>query len=390
VQAWVGAAVAATERVAQAFFAAAMALPGLATTVNAIAATPPTGASLELQYSHYQEFQSGGKTSSGARKPGAKRMKIDAPSLFIVAPIGESWSASGFLTTDSISGASPLYHDTLSGASGEGIDDFRVATNANVTRYFDRATLSVGGAYSKEDDYLGRALSASASIDSADRNTTYSAGVAFNRDRIDSTNGIAQNLSRRGEQLNVGITRVLSSTSLMAASIGFAHGEGYFNDPYKPLDKRPDGRDETTFLLRYNQFFAGPDAALRLSYRYYTDTWSLAGHTLDAAWEQSLPNDFVLTPSLRYYRQSKADFYVEPPFGSGYAPGRNYSADTRLSAFGAWNAGLKLGFPEWAGWRAELKFEFYRQKAGFGVGLASDGLAALSARTFQLGLKHDF
>ena len=364
---------------ANALFAAALALPGLALSLTSHAATAPSNASLEVQYSHYQEFQ-----------PGAKRMEISAPSLFVLAPLGEEWSASGFLTTDSISGASPLYHDTLSGASGEGVNDFRKAANIGLTRYFDGASLSFGGAYSTEHDYLGRALSVSGSLDSADRNTTYSAGIAFNRDRIDSTNGVARNQARRGEQLNIGITRVLSATSLLAASVGFAHGEGYFDDPYKPLDTRPNGRDETTFLLRYNQFFAAPDAALRLSYRYYTDTWALDGHTLEAAWEQNLSNDFVLTPSLRYYSQSKADFYVDPPFGSGYTPGRNYSADTRLSSFGAWDAGIKLGFPELLGWRAELKFEFYRQKGSWALGTASPNILPFSARTLQFGAKHSF
>jgi hypothetical protein len=370
--------VAATERSASALFAAALALPGLAVNIAAQAATPPTERTLELQYSHYQEFQ-----------PGAERMEISAPSLFVLTPVGEQWAANLFLTTDSISGASPLYHDTLSGASGEGVNDFRKAATASVTRYFERATLRFGGAYSTEDDYIGRSLSVGGSIDSEDRNTTYDVGIAFNRDGIDSTNDIANNETRRGEQLNIGITRVLSPTSIIGASLGFAHGSGYFSDPYKPLDKRPDARDETTFLLRYNKFFTDADAALRVSYRYYKDSWALDGHTLDAAWEQSLPNDFVLTPSLRFYSQSKADFYVDPPFGAGFYPGRNYSADARLSSFGAWDVGLKLGLPEFYGWRGEVKFEFYRQKNNWALGSGAE-LLPFSARTWQFGLKHRF
>ena len=372
---------AATERrPCKALFAAALALPGLAATlVQAQAATVPTQTSLELQYSHYQEFQ-----------PRAERMEISAPSLFVIAPVGDQWAANLFLTTDSISGASPLYHDTLSGASGEGIEDFRKAGSINLTRYFERATLHFGGAYSSEDDYIGRSLNVGASLDSEDRNTSYDVAIAFNRDGIDSTNGVAEHETRRGEQFSVGITRVLSRTSIIAASLGFAHGKGYFNDPYKPLDKRPDGRDESTLLVRYHKNYNDADAALRLSYRYYQDTWALDAHTLEAAWEQNLAHDFILTPSLRYYSQGKADFYVDPPFGAGFYPNRNYSADARLSAFGAWDLGLKLGFPEFSGWRAEVKFEFYRQKNSWALGSGSAELAAFSARTWQLGLRHSF
>ena len=370
----------AVRRPSKALFAAALALPGLAATlVQAQAATAPTQTSLELQYSHYQEFQ-----------PRAERMEISAPSLFVIAPVGDQWAANLFLTTDSISGASPLYHDTLSGASGEGIDDFRKAGSINLTRYFERATLRFGGAYSSEDDYIGRSLNVGASLDSEDRNTSYDFAVAVNRDGIDSSNGVAEHETRRGEQLSVGLTRVLSPSSIIAASLGFAHGTGYFNDPYKPLDKRPDGRDETTLLVRYNKYYNNAAAALRVSYRYYQDSWALDAHSLEAAWEQELAHDFILTPSLRYYSQGKADFYVDPPFGFGFNPNRNYSADARLSAFGAWDVGLKLGLPEFAGWRAEVKFEFYRQKNSWALGSGSAELAPFSARTWQLGLRHSF
>src|SRR5207244_4012053 len=58
-------------------------------------------------------------------------------------------------------------------------------------------------------------------------------------------------------------------------------------------------------------------------------------HTFELAWYQPLPNAFAVTPSLRYYTQSAADFFFGPPFGNGLVPGEPYTADTRLSAFGA-------------------------------------------------------
>ena len=43
-----------------------------------------------------------------------------------------------------MSGASPRFHDTLSGASGEGVNDYRTAGDVKLTRYFDRYAIGVG------------------------------------------------------------------------------------------------------------------------------------------------------------------------------------------------------------------------------------------------------
>ena len=48
-----------------------------------------------------------------------------------------------------------------------------------------------------------------------------------------------------------------------------------------------------------------------------------------------------MAPNLRYYTQSAADFYMNPPFPDGYVSGQFYTADTRLSAFGAFTAGAQ-------------------------------------------------
>ena len=362
-------------------WALALALPGLATSLPALAINPPPeAATLELRYSRYQDFQSQ-----------AERMQVSAPSMFVVLPISEQWSARGYAVTDTMSGASPLFHDTLSGASGEGVRDFRRAADLELTRHFERATVSAGFAVSGEDDYLSRALRVSASLDSADRNTSYSAGFGYNFDRINSTNDVAVGEIKFAQALQFGVTRVLGPQSQLSASFSYTRGRGYFNDPYKALDRRPERRSERTFALRYHRYLAAPDATMRWTYRWYDDSWEVAAHSLELAWEQSLPRDFTLTPSLRYHAQSAAFFYADPPFGVGFVRGQPYSGDTRLSAFGAGSLGLKLGMPAVAGWQSEVKFEFYRQRSAWrAFGSGSPGVELLSARTFEIGIKRAF
>ncbi len=365
-----------TMTAAQVLCATISGLSLLATDAGAQSA--PTQGTLELQFSRYDEFQ--------AR---ADRMKINAPSLFVLAPLGERWAAQVYLTTDTMSGASPLYHDTLSGASGEGVEDFRKAGQFGLTHYFDRASVGLTAAVSDEDDYLAKSIGLNASMDSENRNRTYSLGVAFNSDRINPTNDLVIDQRKRGREISLGFTQLLDGASLVSLSAGFIHGEGYFNDPYKPLDRRPDARDETTFGAKYYRSFKASDGVLRANYRFYRDTWAVRGHTFELAYEQSL-GKFAITPSIRYYTQSEADFYARPPFGSGFRFGFNYTADARLSSFGALEYGIKLALPEQLGFRPELKFAFYEQRQNLGLGEAGPAVELPSARTWQLTLKRNF
>lgn len=361
-------------------FAAALALPGLAATLPALAEVAPAAPEVAFRFARYQDFQ-----------PGAERMRIYTPSMFVLLPLGEEWALRTSYTTDSLSGASPLFYDTLSGASGSGVNDIRRAGDVELTRYFSRVAVSVGAAVSREDDYDSNAVRAKASFDSADHNRTWVVGVGAAEDTIDPVNNLVEDERRHVLEGQVGLTQVLTPASLVSVNLTWAHGSGYFNDPYKPLDTRPDQRDQGVLLARYNRFFETHAQTLRLSYRYYADSWSVRAHTLEGAFEQPLPHGLALTPSLRYYTQSAAAFYRDPPFGVGFEAGRPYSADTRLAAFGAWTAGLELGAGLPRGWHVDAKFAFYRQESHWRwIGDGGPGIPTLSARIWELGLRKTF
>jgi hypothetical protein len=97
-----------------------------------------------------------------------KRIRVDTPSIGLRVPVAGRWSFEGVTSYDSVSGASPRWHSSISGASR--MNDERTAGDVRVTRHWDRATLSVGGAYSSEHDYVSRALSLRASVSTADNN----------------------------------------------------------------------------------------------------------------------------------------------------------------------------------------------------------------------------
>lgn len=362
--------------------AAALLLPGLAATpVEPVQAdTPPSTSEVELRWSHYDDFQ-----------PGAERMYVSSPALYWRSPLGERDALAVSLIADSLSGASPLFHDTLSGASGLGIRDFRRAGDVAWTHWFEHWQLDAGVAFSDEADYDSVALRAGLSWSSADRNHTLRFALGASNDAIDSVNGLAVDRFRRVREAEVGWTMVLSPVSLLALGLSTGDARGYHDDPYKPLDLRPHSRYPRTLTVRWNRHFRSIEGTLRLEGRYYSDNWEVDALSLDAQWEQPVAGAWTLIPHLRYHTQSAAFFYADPPFGTGFVLDQPYSGDTRLAAFGAWTAGLAVRRQFAAQWSAEWSFDFYRQDTRWRwLGTGSPGIPQLSARITEVALRRQW
>jgi hypothetical protein len=366
-------------RPGSALLAAALALPGVL-PADVSAQTAPDQGLISLKYLDYRDWQ-----------PGADRMRVKNPSLYVLKPISDTLAAEGSLVYDSMSGASPLFHNTLSGASKLGVTDYRTAGDVKVTKYLDGVAIGVGAAVSSERDYLSRALSLDVRVSSADRNRTYAFGIAGASDRIHLIRDLAEDNSRQTFDFLAGVTQALSSESIVESNITYSTGHGYYSYPYKTLDARPDHRRIFAWLTRYREHIPWADATLKLSYRYVHDSFGDESHAVDAAWNQPLPSEWSVEPSVRYYTQSKASFYFDPPFPQGFEFGKPYTTDARLSAFGAFTSGIAVAklLPE--GWSVDLKLELYRQRTSWRLGGGgSPGLETFSARWIQAGISKTF
>ena len=130
---------------------------------------------------------------------------------------------------------------------------------------------------------------------------------------------------------------------------------------------------------------------MKLGYRLLFDSFGSTTNMVEAAWAQALPYGFTLTPGLRYYTQSAADFYYNPPWPTGYVEGAFYTADTRLAAFGAITAGVILGKTLWDGWTVSLRADYYRQDPGWRIGgSGSPNIETFSARWFEVNFTKTF
>jgi hypothetical protein len=360
---------------AGALLAAALALPGMLPASASAQAVHDHGI-IEFKYLNYRDWQ-----------PGADRMTVQSPTLYALVPIDDTVEIEGSVVYDAMSGASPLYFNTLSGAS---VGDYRTAGEAKVTKYFNGWSLSVGGVASSEQDYLSRGGGVDVRIFSDDRNRTYAFGFAGTSDRLNPINGVVSNAPRNTVEFLVGITQALSPTSIVNSNITYSHGHGYYSDPYKTFDRRPSERNILAWLTRYNEYFAGPDGTMRLSYRLLKDSWGSVTNTFTAAWVQPLPQGWSVTPNFRYYTQSSANFYFGPPLGNGFNFDEPYTADTRLAAFGAFTVGLDVAKALGNGWTADVRGDFYRQQSNWRIGGGSPGILPFSARWIIVGLSKSF
>lgn len=359
--------------------AAALALPALGI---AQADEPPERGQVSFKLLDYQDSQ-----------PGASRIRVRAPALGITAPVGAEWSIAGTLIHDAISGASPAYH--TSGLTD--MHDERHAVDLSATRYFARSSLTLGTSLSHESDYQSRGLSLQGTHSSEDHNTTWNAGMALTRDRIDPNNHIVEHEAKRVVDLIVGVTQVLGTHDIAQLNLGYSRGRGYFSDPYKVFDNRPPERDHRTVLARWNHHVDDAGGTLRTSYRYYQDTYGIKAHTLGFEYVQPLGRGWSVMPLLRLYTQTAARFYVDadpstdpfppnPPADAVY-----YSEDQRVSAFGARTFGLKVVKRLDADWTVDLKVEHYAQRGSWALlGTGSPQLAEFRARSVQFGVSRAF
>ena len=348
------------------------ALPGVLTVHDAVAQDPVMSPSVRFQYAGYKEWQSGGD----------ERMHVRSPMFWLQTPIGSHGEFEGSFVLDTISGASPYYHSSLSGAS---IFDNRRAVDSKYTHYFERFSVSAGVAASNEDDYSSLSGLGEIRVWSADKNTIFTLSNSYDHDHVACTDDPTLDRHKRVGHYLLGVSQVVSPNTVLASSVTFSSGAGYFDDPYKPFDKRPQTHDELAWLTRLNYFVEPLGGSAHFDYRWYRNSWDVDAHTVEFAWYQPLSLGWEVRPGIRYYTQSRADFFsaTYPPLDGEHF----YSADARLGDFGGISPHLKLIKDLGAGVSVDAMYEFVAQKPGYKIGSVLDAdIKPLYANSIILGM----
>lgn len=392
----------------------ALALPGLAGLAPlaapvAQADAPVADVQAEFSGSWYKEAPISEDDCAGVFCLSTERYSIQAYQLGVTAPLTNQIDFDVDFVFETMSGATPWYVMPASAVPGLGdptnrpvqamtgatIEETRIDGQFTVNHYFDRSRLSMSGGFSNENDYGSGNFGLSAERSYNDKNTVLGGGMSFSWDKIRPTDPTEHGYAAGAEfdkktiTVSSSITQLLSRSSVMQFGFTYKNGQGFLTDPYKQVyfvlaggpsnESRPDVRNQFTFLVRYNQFFSGPEASLHFDVQGYLDTWGVRSLALESSWYQQLGRRFQLIPSVRYYSQGQADFYV-PYLDTANQP--YYSSDYRVSPFGALQGGLRLegvfdDWTKWAVWRIGIGYDYYwsSDKIALGnVGIGNPGL----------------
>ena len=344
------------------------------------------------------------------------RASISSPSIELSKDFGVDYNLKVALTSDSVSGASPTWHDSVSSASGHtrsedvnknevsygalNYDDDRESIGATLTtRFASRDELVVGVNYSKEADYEAREISSEYMhfLDSS-KNQSLSLGISYQSNRVevpcyensmcDSASGASELFDVDVVSAELGFSQVIDETSLVKVSVFTSNEDGYLSNPYMNVvrqenlnsdivnvlpEEKPDKRISYGSTLQYTKALS-ENLASNNTYRFYTDDWGIQSHTLSSELYYELGQDWILGAGLRYYMQSEADFYHDAYFGSeGVA-----SSDERMSEFNAIGYKLSADYKVSQDLSLNAGLNFYNQDNNF------------DATYYNIGLKYRF
>ena len=227
--------------------------------------------------------------------------------------------------------------------------------------------LSLGANGSWEGDYTSWSWRVGVSKDLFDKNTTLSAGYNYEHDESKPVTGIPMPLGSMGDapigkqrikrvdSFVLGVTQVLTPSWLVQLNWSTGNSRGYHTDPYKlvTLTDRDSG-DPFFYIyesrprrrIRNSLFLASKIAigsfVTDATARWYHDSWGITAWTFGLSEHAPVGRAAYLEPLVRYYHQSKADFFRTFLLLDEPTPD-HVSADSRLGAFRAWTVGLKGG-----------------------------------------------
>jgi hypothetical protein len=260
--------------------------------------------------------------------------------------------------------------------------------------------------YSTEYDYESLGGSLRVQRDFNEHNTTLFVGVAGSYDRIDPVGGAPDPLTvlappapgggdravepredDGGEDdgahgpkkhktvgdVLAGVTQTLDAHSLVRMNLVLSNSSGYQTDPYKVLsvvgadgeplryvyERRPHDRTKTGGYVEYLRDFGGD--TFRAGYRYLTDDWGIDSHTLEASYRVHVGRGTYVEPQLRWYTQSRADFYHVALYDGEELTVSDASADYRLGGMKTWTAGVQVGHTFQSGSDLSLRLQYYEQ-----------------------------
>ncbi len=337
------------------------------------------------------------------------RVSVMAPSLSLSMDIGTDYNIKADLVNDSVSGATPTYKDSVSGASAtsssgdfiygnQAFTDNRTAGSLFLTKRLEnRDELTFGVDVSSESDYESQTGSLEyMHYTDKSHNRAIIAGVGFTvneivsrgTDVVSGASSDSREESSNSINFELGLSQVLTQKSAIKVTAFGIKDSGYLTNPHANVvrdynafnrrlvtENRPDSRiaygadvQLVTKLLE--------DVSLLAEYRYYSDDWQVTSNTFDSNLYYKLNKSFTFGTGLRYYSQTGAFFYSG---AKDYFTSQQYaSSDERLSAFSAYTYKGSIDFKQTKKLSYNVGLEWYTQST------------ALQATSILTGVKYKY
>ena len=284
---------------------------------------------------------------------------VDGPSVLVQKRVGENFAFSAGYYEDMISSASidvklsaSPYHET------------RKQQNVGVQYLHGKTTYSMGYIHSKEPDYIANTTFYSISQDMFGDLTTVTLGYRRAWDQIfrdikqpdgeivnDPT--FHERADHRGYSL--GISQILTRNLIALFNYELLTDQGYLANPYRKIrylspgvgegftladQVYPNTRTSNSASIEL-KYYLPWRAALTGNYRFFRDTWGVVANNVEAnytwPWHQ-----WVFDGTVRWYKQSSADFYSDL---FPYANYQNFMArDRELASFTDWTVGAGASY----------------------------------------------
>lgn len=281
--------------------------------------------SVTMRVSGYDQKGNGYQSKAGPTLgPGSEALTVFQPQLEVLAKQGPNLTHRFWVPLDIVTSASAnaidrdrVGNDMVSSASRVNESGTMELASSLHTPLID---LTLRNGFHLEEEFRSFHGGFVATKGFAEDNTVLSAGILTTFDWFDrfDINGHRHGRARRTTETGtVGLTQILSSTTIAEASYGLTRQDGELQNAWNivPLESEivdterlPSHRWRHAIVGRVAQALPW-DGALKLYYRFYADDWSIVGHTGELQLSQRFAPWLVATFGYRHHFQTSTRFF---------------------------------------------------------------------------------
>jgi hypothetical protein len=277
--------------------------------------------SMTTRVTGYDQFGYGFQAQGGPTpmSPGSERLTVFEPEAEFVFTQGAQLTHRLWLPVDIVTNASPHAIDVTSNASKHveaGSIDWTTTYKASKALDLSmRSGVHLENPFRSWDSGLGFRRSY------ADDATVLSASALEVYDWFDQFNihgHRSGHTDRNGTTATVGLTQVLTPTTVASINYGITMQEGTMGNTWNSVPLASGGRGpELLPAERMRHALVGRasqwlpwNGALRLYYRFYADDWGIVAHSMEAQLMQRLTPTIYVGGYYRFHSQTGASFFT--------------------------------------------------------------------------------